>query len=71
MIRNPEVFKAAARFVFAASRDFRRYDGDSRSVVYSFKGEFFQATKIGSEYKVLGTIPSSVTIGLRITWPDK
>jgi hypothetical protein len=58
MIRNPEVFKAAARFVFAAESMFRQYEGDSRSVMYSFKGEFFRATKIGTDFKVIGMIPA-------------
>lgn len=70
MIRDPEVFKAAARFVFAAVRMFREHDGDSRSVMYSFKGEFFRATKIGTNYNVLGTIPSP-DLGLGVACSSK
>jgi hypothetical protein len=57
MIRDPEAFKAAARFVFIAERMFRQHDGDSQLVIYSFGSEYFQATKPGSDYRVLGGVP--------------
>jgi hypothetical protein len=57
MIRDPEAFKAAARFVLAAASLFREHDFGSQSVMYSFTGEYFQATKPGSNYKVLGGVP--------------